>query len=182
MRPLLIAAATALALIGTTASAAVVDAAPNGFEVRREVVIAAPADRVYAALSQPSAWWSGEHTWSGSAASLSLAPMAGGCFCEKLPGGGSVLHMTVVYAQPGKALRLFGALGPLQASGASGHLAWTLSEADGRTTLVQTYDVGGYMKGGLDRIAPTVDQVLGQQLDRLKAYAETGKAETGKTP
>jgi uncharacterized protein YndB with AHSA1/START domain len=174
MKHLLIAAA--LALTAATAHAEVIDAQPNGFEVRREAVLNAPADKVYAALTQPSAWWNKDHTWSGSSANLSLAAMSGGCFCEKLPNGGSVLHMTVVYAQPGQGLRLFGALGPLQMSGAAGHLAWTLAEKDGKTTLVQTYDVGGYRKGGLDKLAPAVDGVLGEQFDRLKAYVETGKA------
>jgi uncharacterized protein YndB with AHSA1/START domain len=173
MKYLLIAATLALT---TAARAEVVDAQPGGFEVKRTAVLNAPADKVYAALAQPSQWWSKDHTWSGSAANLSLAPMAGGCFCEKLPNGGSVMHMTVVYAQPGRGLRLFGALGPLQMSGAAGHLGWTLSEAGGKTTLTQTYDVGGYMQGGLDKIAPAVDQVLGQQFDRLTAYVETGKA------
>ena len=174
MKHLLIAATLALAL-AATAHAEVVDAQPNGFEVRREAVINAPADKVYAALTQPSAWWNKDHTWSGSSANLSMAAMSGGCFCERLPNGGSVVHMTVVYAQPGQALRLFGGLGPLQMSGASGHLNWTLSETDGKTTLTQTYDVGGYMKGGLDKIAPAVDGVLGDQFDRLKAYVETVK-------
>ncbi|WP_426010246.1 SRPBCC family protein [Caulobacter sp. DWR2-3-1b2] len=173
MKHLLIAAT--LALTAASAHGEVVDAQPNGFEVKREAVINAPADKVYAALTQPSAWWNKDHTWSGSSANLSMAAMSGGCFCEKLPNGGSVVHMTVVYAQPGQGLRLFGGLGPLQMSGASGHLNWTLSEQDGRTTLTQTYDVGGYMKGGLDRIAPVVDRVLSDQFDRLKVYVETEK-------
>jgi uncharacterized protein YndB with AHSA1/START domain len=179
MKHLLIAAAlamTATAAFSGTAGAEVVDAQANGFEVKRTAVLSAPADKVYAALAQPSQWWNKDHTWSGSSANLSLAPMAGGCFCEKLPNGGSVMHMTVVYAQPGQGLRLFGALGPLQMSGAAGHLAWTLSETGGKTTLTQTYDVGGYRKGGLDKLAPAVDQVLGEQFDRLTAYVETGKA------
>ncbi|MBC7667662.1 MAG: SRPBCC family protein [Gemmatimonadaceae bacterium] len=173
MKHLLIAAT--LALTAASAHGEVVDAQPNGFEVKREAVINAPADKVYAALTQPSAWWNKDHTWSGSAANLSMAAMSGGCFCEKLPNGGSVVHMTVVYAQPGQGLRLFGGLGPLQMSGASGHLNWALSEQDGKTTLTQTYDVGGYMKGGLDRIAPVVDRVLSDQFDRLKVYVETEK-------
>lgn len=166
----------AVALTATAVRAEVVDAQANGFEVKRTAVLNAPADKVYAALAQPSQWWNKDHTWSGSSANLSLAPMAGGCFCEKLPNGGSVLHMTVVYAQPGQGLRLFGGLGPLQMSGATGHLGWSLVEKDGKTTLTQTYDAGGYMTGGLDKIAPVVDQVLGEQFDRLKVYAETGKA------
>ena len=173
MKHLLIAAT--LALTAASAHGEVVDSQPNGFEVKREAVINAPVDKVYAALTQPSAWWNKDHTWSGSSANLSMAAMSGGCLCEKLPNGGSVVHMTVVYAQPGQGLRLFGGLGPLQMSGASGHLNWTLSEQDGRTTLTQTYDVGGYMKGGLDRIAPVVDRVLSDQFDRLKVYVETEK-------
>lgn len=179
MKHLLITAALALTAATALASetrAEVVDAQPNGFQVKRTAVLDAPADKVYVALSQPSQWWNKDHTWSGSSANLSLAPMAGGCFCEKLPNGGSVMHMTVVYAQPGQGLRLSGALGPLQMSGATGHLAWTLAEKDGKTTLTQTYDVGGYMTGGLDKIAPVVDQVLSEQFDRLKVYVETGKA------
>jgi uncharacterized protein YndB with AHSA1/START domain len=179
MKHLLITAAlalTAATALAPETRAEVVDAQANGFQVKRTAVLNASADKVYAALSQPSQWWNKEHTWSGSAANLSLAPMAGGCFCEKLPNGGSVMHMTVVYAQPGQGLRLSGALGPLQMSGATGHLGWTLAEKDGKTTLTQTYGVGGYMTGGLDKIAPVVDQVLGEQFDRLKVYVETGKA------
>ena len=175
MKPLLVTVAL-WALSATAAHAEVVDAQPNGFEVRRQAVLNASADKVYAALTQPSAWWNKDHTWSGSSANLSLSAMSGGCFCERLPNGGSVLHMSVVYAQPGQGLRLFGGLGPLQMSGAAGHLSWTLSEKDGKTTLVQTYAVGGYMKGGLDKIAPAVDGVLNEQFDRLKVYVETGKA------
>ena len=62
------------------------------------------------------------------------------------------------------------------ASGATGHMIWALAEKDGQTTVTWSYDAGGYMRGGLDKIAPIVDQVLGQQQDRLKAYLETGKA------
>ena len=185
MRRLTIALAltiVASAALPSVSGAEVVDAQPNGFEVRRTAVFNAPADQVYAALSQPSRWWNKDHTWSGSAANLSLAPMAGGCFCEKLPKGGSVMHMTVVFAQPGQALRLFGALGPLQTTGATGHLAWILSEKDGQTTLTQTYDVGGYRMGGLDKLAPAVDKVLGEQFDRLKAYVEATSAEVAKAP
>ena len=165
----------ALALAATGARAEVMDATPGGFQVRHAVEIAAPAAKVWASLVQPAIWWDSSHTWSGSAANLSLAAASGGCFCERLPGGGSVLHMTTVYAQPGQKLTLFGALGPLQSSGAAGHMTFGLAEKDGKTTLTVTYDVGGYMKGGLDRIATPVDGVIGQQVARLKSQIETGK-------
>ena len=165
----------ALALAATAARAEVMDATPGGFQVRHAVEIAAPAAKVWASLVQPAIWWDSSHTWSGSAANLSLAAASGGCFCERLPGGGSVLHMSTVYAQPGEKLTLFGALGPLQSSGAAGHMTFGLAEKDGKTTLTVTYDVGGYMKGGLDRIATPVDGVIGQQVARLKSQIETGK-------
>ena len=167
--------AAVLALLATSARAEVLDATPGGFQVRHEVEIAAPAARVWSVLVQPAAWWDSAHTWSGSAANLSLAAASGGCFCERLPGGGSVLHMSTIRAAPGQTLVLFGALGPLQSSGASGHLACGLTETDGKTRLTVTYDVGGYRRGGLDQIAAPVDGVIGQQVARLKRQVETGK-------
>lgn len=164
----------ALALAATAARAEVTDATPGGFQVRHEVEIAAPAARVWGALVQPATWWDSRHTWSGSAANLSLAAASGGCFCERLPGGGSVLHMSTVHAAPGQKLTLFGALGPLQSSGAAGHMTFGLTEKDGKTTLTVTYDVGGYMKGGLAAIAAPVDGVIGRQVARLKRQVETG--------
>lgn len=171
MRTMIAAAALALLAAGT-ARAEVVDAQPNGFEVKHEVIIAAPASVVWATLVQPSKWWSSAHTWSGSAANLSLGAASGGCFCERLPNGGSVLHMSTVYAAPSQRLVLSGALGPMQSSGASGALTVLLAEKDGKTTVTFTYDVGGYFKGGLDKIAGGVDGVLGQQVAGLKAAAE----------
>jgi len=164
----------ALALAATAAQAEVADATLGGFQVRQVAEIAAPAARVWASLVQPATWWDPAHTWSGSAANLSLAAASGGCFCERLPGGGSVLHMSTVYAAPGQKLTLFGALGPLKSSGAAGHMTFGLAEKDGKTILTVTYDVGGYRKGGLDKIAAPVDGVIGQQVARLKRQVETG--------
>ena len=86
-----------LALLITQAGhAAVTDMASNGFTLVQSAEIAAPPDKIYAALIQPSRWWSSDHTFSGNAANLSLDARAGGCFCETLPGGGSVQHLAVV--------------------------------------------------------------------------------------
>jgi uncharacterized protein YndB with AHSA1/START domain len=173
MKTTMIAVAAALALLAAGAARAeVTDSQPNGFEVRHQVTIAAPAATVWASLVQPAKWWTSAHTWSGSAANLSIGAASGGCFCEKLPNGGSVLHMTTAYAAPGTKLVLIGGLGPLQSSGASGALTFALAERDGQTTVTVTYDVGGYFRGGLDKIAGGVDAVLGQQVAGLKAAAE----------
>ena len=85
--------------------------------------------------------------------------------------------MTIVYNDGSSALRLYGGLGPLQFTGASGHLGFGLKPAGAATELTVTYDVGGYAKGGLEQFAAPVDKVLGEQVARLKRYAETGKAQ-----
>ena len=166
--------AAALGLAGL-AHADVIDSQPNGFEVKQTVEIAAPTAKVWEALGHVGSWWNSKHSWSGDAHNLSLDLKPGGCFCEALPGGGGAQHLTVVFVAPGKTVRLSGALGPLVFTGASGHLVWTVAEKDGHTTLTQSYDVGGYMKGGLDKMAGPVDGVLTEQLTRLKSYVETGK-------
>jgi hypothetical protein len=167
-----IAAATVLAC---PVRAEVVEATPGGFQVKETAEIAAPAAKVWTALGEYGAWWSSKHTWSGDAKNLSLDLKAGGCLCETLPNGGGAHHMSVIFAAPGKTAILEGTLGPLMFSGAAGHLIWQLTDKDGHTSLTQTYDVGGYYPGGLDKLAPAVDGVLGEQLERLKHYVETGK-------
>jgi uncharacterized protein YndB with AHSA1/START domain len=168
-------AALACALAAGAARAEVVDSTPGGFEVKQTVTIAAPASAVWTALLKPDQWWNGKHSWSGEAHNLSLDARVGGCWCETLPNGGGVEHMRVVFLAPGKVIRFQGGLGPFQMSGADGRLAWMLAETDGKTTLTWTYDLGGYMKGGLQPMAAPVDGVLAEQIARLKAYIETGK-------
>lgn len=167
----------AVALISSTAAARaeVVDSAAGGFSVKQTATVAASASKAWAQLIEPRAWWDGSHTWSGDAANLSLDPAAGGCFCEKLPGGGGVRHMTVVFADPGKLLRLTGGLGPLQDLPVAAVMTFKLTEAQGKTTVELTYKVGGYAPGGLAALARPVDGVIGEQLARYKRRLETGK-------
>jgi uncharacterized protein YndB with AHSA1/START domain len=159
------------------ARATVVDVAPNGFTLSETAHIAAMPDKVYAALIAPSHWWSAEHTFSHDAANLSLDARAGGCWCETLPNGGSVQHLIVVLASPGKMLRLRGALGPFQGLGVDGAMTWTLAAAKDGTDLTLTYALGGYNKGGFDAWSKGADGVLAEQVVRLKRYIETGSPE-----
>lgn len=176
MRTTAIGLATALALTASAARAEVADRSAAGFEVVERATIAAPPAKVWEALIHPDRWWDPNHTFSKDAKNLSI-DLAGGCFCEKLPRGG-VRHMTVAYADGETQLRMFGGLGPLQFTGAAGHLGVRLKPVGGATEVTMTYDVGGYAKGGLaETYAAPVDEVLGQQLARLKKAVETGKAE-----
>jgi len=169
------AVALALSVAPFAARAEVSDQSDAGFEIRHVANLDAPQARVRAAVLDVGRWWNGAHSYSGDARNLTIDPV-GGCFCEKLADG-QVRHMTVVYSDPG-ALRLSGALGPLQATGTSGHLIFRFEKAadPAKTLLTVTYDVGGYAKGGLAQTwAKPVDFVLGEQVARLKRYVETGK-------
>ncbi|MGD0864958.1 MAG: SRPBCC domain-containing protein, partial [Rhizomicrobium sp.] len=123
------------AALGTTAQAAVTDIAPGGFALTETAHIAAPRHKVYAALIEPSHWWSSAHSFSGNAANFTFDARAGGCWCETLPNGGSVDFMTVVYAAPGDTLRLKGAIGPFQAFAVDGVMTWTLKDSGQGTDL-----------------------------------------------
>jgi uncharacterized protein YndB with AHSA1/START domain len=176
VRSLVARAAVALALLSLqalSARAEVVETSASGFALSRTVHIAAPADRVYAALIQPSKWWNSQHTYSGSATNLTLDARAGGCFCETWSGG-SVQHLVVVDAEPGKILRMRGALGPFQGQGVSGVLTFTLKASAGGTDLTLDNITGGYRKGGFGKWPSLADAMLADQMILLKRYLETG--------
>ena len=174
-RMVLLAPLLCAALVSTTLPAEVMSIGPSGFAVKHEVSVKASPGPVYDALTvKVGSWWNPEHTFSKDAKNLSIAAVPGGCFCEKFPDSGGVQHMTVVYAAPGKALRMTGAIGPLQGSGLAGSMTWDLAKSEAGTKLVVTYGIGGYMAGGFEKIAPLVDAVIGEQVGRFKAFVETG--------
>ena len=67
MRSVIFAAAVILA---APASAEVVSASPNGFEVQEVVNLVVPQPSAYAAFGQVGQWWSKDHTYSGDAARM----------------------------------------------------------------------------------------------------------------
>lgn len=158
----------------------VVDSSALGFTVRNVVQISAAPESVYVSLVRDvGSWWNPVHTFSGDARNLSINAAAGGCFCERLKNGGSVRHMTVVYANPGSVLRLEGGLGPMQPMGVAGSMTWSLVKSGEGTTLELRYSVGGYNPHGLQSLAVASDFMLKEQLGRLKNFVETGNASTG---
>lgn len=180
MRPIVrsrVPLAAFIAFVAVSAQAALVETTASGFAVRHEATLAAPPEAAYRAFLDVARWWNPDHTFSGSAANLSIDPRPGGCFCEKLADGGGVEHLRVVYVAPGRMLRLSGGLGPLQGSGLAGSMTWQFAEAPGGTRLVMTYNVGGYMQGGFDKLAPAVDRVLGEQVQRLNAAVDAASGE-----
>jgi uncharacterized protein YndB with AHSA1/START domain len=166
-----------LAIASTPALRAdVIDASATAFTVRTTAEIAAVPATVYDTfVTRVGSWWAASHTWSGTPQNMSIDGKAAGCFCEKLDGGGSVRHMTVLLAEPGKTLRMSGALGPLQELPVTGVLTLTFAPTTGGTRVELIYAVGGYTKDSLAKLAPLVDRVLAEQMMRLKSFVETGK-------
>ncbi len=165
--------AVAMAALAGGAQAEVAETGPQGFRLKTVRRIAAPPAKVYAALGEIGRWWSNSHTYSGKAENMTIALAPGACFCEALPNGGGVQHGRVVAAMPGAMVRLDAALGPLQDEGVSAALTFSLKAAGEGTELTATYHVGG-ARAGLAPMAPIVDGVLTEQVNRLKRYAETG--------
>ena len=172
-----------LLLIPMRAGAEVVERSATGFTVKTVVTIAAPPERAFRALvDEVGRWWDPSHTSSGDASNLSIAASPGGCFCETLKNSGGVAHAVVNHVVPGELLRMTGALGPLQEHAVTGTLTWQFSASGEGTTATLTYSVGGYFPGGLEKIASPVDQVMSDQLRRLKAHLERGLTDPGAAP
>jgi uncharacterized protein YndB with AHSA1/START domain len=162
------------------ASAEVTQKSEAGFVSRTTAEVAASPADAWKALVNPSLWWNPQHTFSGDATNLTLEPIANGCFCEKLPvakdapagqKAGSVLHMRVVYAEPYRALRMVGGLGPLQSEAVNGTMTVTFRPVEGSggkvTRILWEYVVGGYMRYKADTISGAVNKVLEGQLGGL---------------
>lgn len=178
MRTGLIAPALAIILFipgSRPAVAEVVDASGSGFTTRHSIVIeAARADVYRDVVRHIGDWWSDDNTMSGDASNIYLDAVPQGCFCERL-GAGGVVHLTVTFVNPTVMLRLTGGLGPLGLMGVNGNMTWEFDDSGRGTEVTWSYAVGGYVAGGLDRLAPAVDSVLIEQMNRLKEYSETGK-------
>jgi hypothetical protein len=169
----------ALALVAATpASAAVVSAAPNGFEIKQTVNLVVPPEVAMASFAELPSWWDPEHTYSGNPANMSLVLHPGGCFCERLPDGGGIEHMRVTFVDPGKRVVLTGSLGPLLYEATSGVMDIQVKRAAGGSQLILDYKVAGFANGGGEAMAAKVDEVLAEQMKRLRAYA-TSRPTTG---
>jgi uncharacterized protein YndB with AHSA1/START domain len=175
MNKYLLGSLLAWTLGSAVAQAAVKETGEGSFTVETVVLTDAKPAKVYADLLRVQLWWNSEHTWSKSARNLRLDGKAGGCFCEKLAEGGSVQHGRVIFAQPGKLLRIDGALGPMQESAVKGVLTFALAPDAGGTRITMTYRVAGALPMDSAKLAPLVDQVMSMQLGRLRDYS-SGKS------
>jgi len=160
-----------LAAASSPASAEVVNASPSGFEVRETVNLVVPPQIAFAAFGELPRWWDPKHTYGGKSENLTLDLVPGGCLCERFPDGGGIEHMRVTYVDPGKQVVLTGALGPLLYEAAAGVMDVQVKSTAGGSQLTLDYRAAGFAKGGGDKLAVLVDQVLAGQMKRLRTYA-----------
>ncbi len=166
------------ALFASPVAAEVTAKSDTGFVVVHAADVTVSTDVVWKRLIVPKLWWNPSHSWSGSVDGFYLDTQAGGCFCERfqekdaqgqLRTVGSVEHMRVIFSDPGKVLRMQGALGPLQSEAVLGTLTIKIDPAkSGEGSRVSfSYVVGGYMRYKTDDIGPAVDGMLADQFARL---------------
>lgn len=148
----------------------VLSKSPHGFTLQIERNVNVSHQQAYQQFLNIAEWWNADHTYFGKSENLFIEGKAGGCFCE-IEGDKQVLHMTVTYVEPNKEIKMVGGLGPLQMMGISGGMSWKFeSLGNNKTKIIHRYQVNGTIDGGLDKLAPIVDQV---QTIQVNALAET---------
>jgi len=164
--------AVAALVAAVPASADIRASAPNGFDVASIATVKASPAEVRAAIGEAGRWWDPAHSYSRDpAANMTLDLRAGGCLCERIPGGGSGQHLVVELAGATHIV-LRGAMGPLKTEGLDGALSFTLTPVGTGTKIEMRYAAGGFMAGGMDKMAAPVDSVISGLLKRLAAYVD----------
>lgn len=67
-------------------------------------------------------------------------------------------HGHVLLVQPGRVIRLFACLGPLQDLAVNGVLTLVTGAQGGKTVVRTTYRIAGDASAGPEKLAPVVDQ------------------------
>jgi hypothetical protein len=179
--------AFALASASAPAFAEVKPANSTSFLSSHKAEVKATSAELWKRLIAPKEWWNPDHSWSGSVAGFYMDAKAGGCFCElfqkkddkgKLQTTGSVEHMRVIFADPGKVLRMQGSLGPLQSEAVLGTLTVAIQELpDNKGSKISfNYMVGGHTRFPTDKLANAVDKMLAEQFARLLQPFVSGDA------
>ena len=176
MRALLTALVFSFVFAGNFARAEVSESSASGMLLHYETTVAASPNRAYQALAHIGRWWDSVHSYSGDSHNFSLDLRAGGCFCERW-GANSVEHGRVIMAfeRDGvRTVRMNSALGPLQETGATGILTFTIAPDPQGAKITMTYRVSGDPSLNFANMAAAVDHVLGEQFGRFSRYTASG--------
>ncbi|WP_332657876.1 hypothetical protein [Brevundimonas sp.] len=165
LRPLL---AAVLALCATPASAEVVARTADSFTLRYAEAADIEPDEIPGALRGLSRWWEPAHTYTGSAANLSLDLTPGGCWCEKFPDGTDFDHARTVSAGPDRFV-FEAPFGPLRGKTTSARLTVSWQATNDVWTPIWTMAVEG---PGIGAMADTVDSVMSNAYQRWLYFLE----------
>ena len=156
---------------GTARAGEAVEFALRGITLEKEVVVAAPPLEAWNAFTgDVSAWW--DHTFSPAPAKLVIDRKPGGGFWEIFDADGhGVKHAEILWAEPGKTLKM---RGPLGFSGKAVDLMHTFrfEPAEGGTRIHLTLNALGQLDD--DGVA-ALDQVWDHFLvERFQAHVASG--------
>jgi uncharacterized protein YndB with AHSA1/START domain len=164
-------AVAALSLSAAPAAAGIVSRTADSFTLRYAVGAEVSPDDIPVALEDLPKWWDAAHTYTGSAANLSLDLSPGGCWCERLADGTDFDHGRTVSVAPDRIV--FDApFGPLRGKATRAELAVTWPPATGGWTPTWTFVVEG---PGIGAMADGVDAVMGAGYQRWMTYLERGE-------
>ena len=145
----------------------VISKSEHGFTIQIKQEANVDSKTAYQQFLKVNEWWNAEHTYFGKSENLFIEAKANGCFCE-VEGDKQVLHMIVSYVEPNKEIKMIGGLGPLQMMGVNGGMSWKFIDlGNNKSKVIHHYQVSGAIDGGLDKIAPFVDQVQTIQVSAL---------------
>lgn len=154
------------ALFSGAATADIVSSGSDHYVLRHEASSELAPEALWERLVNVASWWHPDHTYSGDAANLSLDASAGGSWREDWDDG-SVIHGQVLYANPPNKLRLEAPFGPLQ--GMAVNVVWSISIQPSESGSLVMFDeiATGSGVSGLEQLAPAVDGVKQEALERL---------------
>ncbi len=166
-------AATALALFAATpAPAEVVARTADSFTLRYAVGAEITPDDIPGAMTDLPKWWDPAHTFTGSAANLSLDLTPGGCWCEKLADGTDFDHGRTVSVEADRLL-FHAPFGPMRGKTSRADLTVSWPAADRGRTPTWTMVVEG---PGMGAMADVIDAVMGAGYQRWLRHMVGGES------
>lgn len=120
------------------------------FRIEQEVIIHAPRERVFKALTEQAGdWWEFRLAPEGVPSQFTFDPVPGGQFIEKWGGNEGAVWGNVYYVNAPEEIRLHGHLGMQGAVNSS--YTYRLIEKDGTTTLQLSHTASGLIEEGWEQ-------------------------------
>ncbi len=159
------------------AQADIVKSSPDHFTLKHEATSNLSPDDLWTRLIDPASWWHPDHSFSGKSEHFSLDPKAGGLWLEAWDDG-SVAHGEILYiSAKDKTLRLNAPFGPMQEMAVTA--IWTIKiepHNDGSKVIFDEV-VNGTSESALDELAPAVDYVKTEAINRLVSGENYAKSD-----